>query len=123
MKPNMVVVIFTLFSLSIMINIVAQTTQKDVQSIAPSVRARSIELVDAKGQTRASLLVETNGETVFRLKDSDGTIRVKLGASKDGSGFVLLDDATNVGVHVLAQSTGTSLTLINKNGQKKTINP
>ena len=122
MKAKMFVVIYTVVSLCIMINIVAQTTKKEDKSIVSSIRARSIELVDAKGISRALLSVESNGETVFRLRDSDGTIRVKIGASKDGSGLLLADDSTNVGVHVLAKSTGTSITLIN-NGQTKILNP
>jgi hypothetical protein len=50
----------------------------------------------------ARLSVESNGEAVFRMRDAEGTIRVKLGASKDGSGLVLLDERTEPGLHVLA---------------------
>jgi hypothetical protein len=54
------------------------------------------------------------------MKDQTGTIRVKLGAGKDGSGLVLLDDATEPAVHALAKKNGGSLTLQDKRGKKRT---
>ena len=56
---------------------------------------------------------------VLRLRDAGGTIRVKLGASAEGSGLVLLDDATEPGIHMLAKRAGTSLTL--KKGQQQHV--
>lgn len=57
-------------------------------------RASATELVDGNGQVRAQLNVDDDdGEVVLRLRDADGSIRVKLGASKDGSGLLLLDEA------------------------------
>jgi len=53
------------------------------------------------------------------MSDATGTIRVKLGAGEDGSGLVLLNDATNPGLHALAKKNGTSLTLIDKDGRKR----
>jgi hypothetical protein len=91
-----------------------------VQSI---VRARAIELIDDQGRVRASLNVETNGEAVFRLRDANETIRMKLGASEDGSGLLLLDDSTNPGLHVLAKRGNTTMTLINKDGRKRVVEP
>jgi hypothetical protein len=83
------------------------------------ITVREFELVDSNGQQRVSILTEANGEVVFRLKDAKGTIRVKLGANEDGSGLVLLDDSTNVGIHALAKKSGSTLTVINKNGKKR----
>jgi hypothetical protein len=60
---------------------------------------------------------------MFRMKDAQGTIRVKLGAGSDGSGLVLLDNSTNVGIHALAKSRGSFLTVTNKNGKTQTIQP
>jgi hypothetical protein len=81
------------------------------QSVPDVVRARAIELVDARGRVRAQLNVESTGEVVLRLRDSTGTIRVKLGASDDGSGLLLANEATEPGVHILASWRETSLTL------------
>lgn len=87
---------------------------------APNVlRAQAIELVDARGRVRAQLNVESNGEVVFRLRDSSGTIRVKLGASEDGSGLLLANEATEPGVHILATRKSTSLTV--KRGERSQV--
>jgi hypothetical protein len=91
---------------------------------APAVlRARAIELVDEKGQVRASLGVEPGGEAVFRMRDAGGTIRVKLGAAEDGSGLLLLDDRTEPAVHLLARKAGTSLVLVEQGKEKRVIEP
>lgn len=123
MKQNIFVIIFTILNLCIFITFLSRAQQNSGAAEAPIIRARSIELVDSKGQSRALLSVETNGETVFRLRDSDGTIRVKLGASKDGSALLLLNDSTEVGIQASAKNDGTSVTLINQKGEKKIINP
>lgn len=83
------------------------------------IRVREFELVDGKGKQRASIRVEDNGEVLFRLRDQNGTIRVKLGADKDGSGLLLLDSSTNPGIHALAKK-GASFTVTDKEGKKKT---
>ena len=78
----------------------------------PSVlRARAIEIVDGRGQVRAQIKIERNREVVFRLRDRDGNVRVKLGANRTGSGLLLLNEATEPGVQALAGTTGTSLSL------------
>lgn len=74
-------------------------------------RARAIELIDTRGRVRAQLNVESSGEVVFRLRDSAGTIRVKLGASDEGSGLLLANEATEPGVHILANRRATSVAL------------
>ena len=92
------------------------------QAVPPVLRARAIELVDDRGQVRAQLDVESSGEVVFRLRDSSGSIRVKVGASEEGSGLVLLDEATEPGIHMLAKRAGTSLTIA-RGTQQHTIKP
>ena len=70
-------------------------------------RGRSLELVDASGQVRAQFNVEPDGEAVFRLRDAAGTIRVKLGASANGSGLTLIDETTEPGVQIIARRAAT----------------
>ena len=89
------------------------------QPAASVVRAQAIELVDARGRVRAQLNVESSGEVVFRLRDSTGTIRVKLGASEDGSGLLLANEATEPGVHILANRRATSVTV--KRGERSHV--
>ena len=87
------------------------------------IRASRLELVDDAGVVRASIKVEPGGEVVFRLTDQTGAIRVKMGASSDGSGLVLENDATEPGIHALATSAGTKLTLRNKDGGEQVLTP
>jgi hypothetical protein len=79
--------------------------------------------VDEHGQVRAQLEVESSGEAVLRLRDAEGQIRVKLGASADGSGLLLLDAATEPAIHMLANRRGTTVTWTAKDGQRRTITP
>jgi hypothetical protein len=74
-------------------------------------RARAIEIVDARGEVRAELKVERSGEVVLRLRDEAGAIRTKLGASRTGSGLLLLNEATEPGVQALAGAKATTLRL------------
>lgn len=83
------------------------------------ISVREFELVDGQGKQRVSIKVEENGEVLFRLRDQNGTIRVKLGADEEGSGLLLLDSDTNPGIHALAKK-GASLTVTDKDGGKKT---
>jgi hypothetical protein len=87
------------------------------------IRAEVFELIGDNGQVRSRLHVEPNGEVVFRLMDQEGTIRVKLAAAKDGSGLLLINDATEPGVHILAKGKGSSLKLTNRNGAERLIQP
>jgi hypothetical protein len=89
------------------------------QTASKALRAEAIELVDARGRVRAQLSVESSGEVVFRLRDSSGTIRVKLGASDDGSGLLLANEATEPGVHLLATRNRTFVTV--KRGERSQV--
>ena len=87
------------------------------------IRAQRIELVDERGRTRAQLTVEEGGEAVLRIRDPQGTIRVKLGASESGSGLVLLNDRTELGVHLRANSEGSTITLAESGKPERVIAP
>lgn len=102
----------------------------DSQQIPSVIRAQAIELVSDRGQVRSRLNVETDGEVVLRLLDKNGTIRVKLGAGEDGSGLLLLDEATEPGIHMIARRSGTaakptttSISLKRVDGQQRVIKP
>lgn len=90
---------------------------------ADTLRAKAIELVDQHGRVRAQLNVESDGEAVFRLRDSKGEIRVKLGAGERGSGLLLLDGSTEPAIHLLAGTSDPTLTLQGKDGRRKAITP
>jgi len=87
----------------------------------PSVlRARTIELVDGRGQVRAQIKVENPGrEVVFRMRDQEGRVRVKLGASRSGSGLLLANEATEPGIQARAGAKETLLSL--QRGEQRNV--
>jgi len=95
----------------------------------PVVRAELIELVDGAGLVRAQIRTEEDGTVVFRLRDAEGNVRVKLAADEMGSGLLLADETTGVGVHILSgisrltNQRGTMITLADPGGVKRVIRP
>jgi len=95
----------------------------------PTVRARALELVDERGTVRGQWTVESGGEVVLRLRDEQGAIRVKLGASAGGSGLVLLDETTAPGVQVIARRVAeegrasSGITVTGAGGSQARVSP
>lgn len=96
---------------------------KDVEQVATVVRAQEIQLVDKKGKTVAQLHVGDDGGGNLRLRSGDGMVRVKLGATDDGSGLLLFDREAEPAVWLAADKTGTSATLAEKGKDKRVIKP
>ncbi|QHT68948.1 hypothetical protein GXP67_20995 [Rhodocytophaga rosea] len=87
--------------------------------VVDKLTVREFELVDKNGANRVSIKTEDDGSVILRMKDSKGTIRVKMGADESGSGLVLLDADTNPGLQVLAKKEGGTLSLYSKEGKKR----
>ena len=134
-KPHKLTIALTCINLAVAAIVLSHSVwdkpiKADSQQSPKVIRAEVIELVNDKGQVRSRLNVEPGGEVVFRLFDKNGTIRVKLGASEDGSGLLLLDEATEPSVHMIARRSGTaakptttSITLKAGEGQQRVIKP
>lgn len=123
MKTNRLALALTLINFALLIFILAQSRMVFAPLATEVLRAKRIELVDDSGQVRSRLNVEPDGQVVLRLFDQDHTIRVKLGASTDGSGLVLLNDKTELGIQILANSDGARLMLVGKDGVQQVIEP
>jgi hypothetical protein len=100
----------------------------EAQGVAPVLRGRALEIVDDRGQVRASITVfhATTGfpETVLlRLMTSDGRPNVKIATTEDGSALVLGGHSDPTFIQALARGAGTSLKLKNKNGRERLIKP
>jgi hypothetical protein len=74
--------------------------------------------------------IEPGGPVVLGLLDEEGTIRVKLGADRSGSGMVLLDERTEPEIQLIARQAPasqapatTSLILSGSAGRSRTIEP
>jgi hypothetical protein len=99
-------------------------TQTRPQPPVPDVlRARSIELVDQRGEMRAQLHVAENGGGELRLRNSKGEIRAKLGATDDGSILLLLDAASEPRVRLAAGKDDASLRLVDPTKGERVIAP
>ena len=124
MNTNRLAIALTIINLILLIVVIAQSRMIANQTIPEVLRVRAFELVDENGRVRAQLNIdETNGEVVFRLRDEKETIRVKLGASEEGSGLLLINDLTEPGVHLLAKQDDTSVTLTDQSGAEQVIKP
>jgi hypothetical protein len=123
MNTQRLALTLTFANLALLVLTLAHTRSTTADTVAPVLRAQALELVDDRGQVRSRLNVEPGGAVVLRLLDQNGTIRVKLGADADGSGLLLANDATEPGVHILANSAGSSLKLADKSGRETVIAP
>ena len=124
MNTNRLSIALTVINLVLLIVVIAQSRVIADQTIPEVLRVRAFELVDQNGRVRAQLNIdETNGEVIFRLRDEQEIIRVKLGASEEGSGLLLINDLTEPGVHLLAKQGDTSLTLTDQSGAEQVIKP
>jgi hypothetical protein len=120
----------TAINLVLLLFAIAREGSTASEPVAPILRGRALEIVDDRGQVRSRLNVESSGEVVLRLLDQQGTIRVKLGAGKDGSGLLLADETTEPGVHLIARRVGTSerpntthITLKGAGGRQRVLRP
>jgi len=115
MKTQRIAIALTLINLIVILFIAASPQKENFEKIT----VKEFEMIDQNGKQRALIKVEPDGEIVFRLRDSQGNVRVKLGAGKGGSGLVLLDDQTNPGVHALAKKDKAFITVTGKDGKKR----
>jgi plasmid maintenance system killer protein len=115
MKANRFVTVLSIVNAIVLLFMAASPQRDSFEKIT----VKEFELVDSSGKPRASIKVEEDGEIVFRMRDAQGAIRVKMGAGENGSGLVLLDGDTNPGVHVLSKKTGSSITVLGSGGKKK----
>jgi hypothetical protein len=110
---------FTLFMCLLNLVLLLFIAAKPGDQVVDKLTVREFDLVDKHGTNRVSIKTEDDGSIVFRMKDSKGTIRVKMGADESGSGLVLLNADTNPGLQVLAKKDGASMALYNKEGKKR----
>lgn len=86
-------------------------------------RARLIELVSAQGRVVAQLHAGEDGGGNLRLRDGSGTVRVKLGATPDGAGLILMDGRTEPAIHLASSRSGTRLTLAQQGRESRILEP
>ena len=102
---------------------VVATNDATATEIHDVLRAKLIELVDENGQPKAQLYLGEDGAGNLRLRDPSGEVRVKLGATEEGAGLLLLDGDVEPAVQLGADSAGTRLRLAQKGKAATVIAP
>jgi hypothetical protein len=129
MKIQRLAIALTVINLALLIFLLTQFRRANAEQIAPVLRGRALEIVDAKGRVRASISVREPvtmdskfyPETVLlRLTDPKSGPVVKLTASENGSALGLSDDA-NGGVQIFARDTGSFVKVVDKTGREQTL--
>ena len=137
MKIQRLLIALTVINIALLTFSVARPGAAGVESVAPVLRGRALEIVDDRGRIRASIAVlpadptvkmpdGTTGypETVLlRLITSEGRPNVKLATTEDGAGLVLGGESNPTHVQILARGAGTSLKLSNKDGREQIVKP
>ena len=142
MSKERVLTVLTLVNLGILVLLLAQQLRSvQASSPTPVLRARALEIVDARGTVRASLHIEPEGpahladgsvakdgkiypETVlFRLIRPDGRPSVKIATSEQGSGLTLGGGIDPTYIVLSAEGGDSSLALTNKDGRQQIIKP
>ncbi len=137
MKHERLVIALSVVNLAVLTLLPARPYPVVAQDVAPVLRGRALEIVDAHGRVRASITIYpadpavkmpdgTTGypETVLlRLISSQGRPNIKIAATEDGSGMVLGGESDPTHIQLLARGTSTSFKLTNKDGRQQLIKP
>jgi hypothetical protein len=133
MKTQRVAIGLTVVNLALLIFLLAQIHHVGAQNDLPVLRGRGLEIVDAKGQVRAEILVHgpetVNGKTypgavLFRMANAQRAPLMKMGVSEDGSALGLSDDSEPGGIELHANRTkGNYVKVVNSDGREQIIKP
>jgi hypothetical protein len=101
-----------------------QLTEVRARDVPPVLRGRALEIVDAQGRVRASIVVHADSETpILRLIDTRGRPAVKLAAGEEGAGLSLVGDGSRAYVQLITDGTSSTLRLLNSNGREQIVRP
>lgn len=104
---------------------------------SPMLRGRGLEIVDERGQVRASIEILPRDSTVkmpdgttgypetvlFRLRSSEGHPNVKISATEDGGGMVVGGSAHDNYVQILARGASPVVKLSEGGREPRVITP
>jgi len=130
-------VALTVVNIALLAFSLARTDAAGAQSAAPILRGRALEIVDDRGQVRASIAVFPANPTVkmpdgttgypetvlLRLISSAGRPNVKIAASEQGAVVSFGGESDPTHVQILAKGGSTFLKLKNKDGREQIITP
>ena len=118
MKIQKLLVVLTLVNLALLSLTLAQIRPAAAQAVAPVLRGRALQIVDERGNVRASIAVlpaslQKNGqmsaETVLlRLITEKGRPSVKIDASEQRAGIALVGPSGTKDTYVTLGAEGTT---------------
>jgi len=135
MKIQRLLVVLTLVNLVLLIVTLAQMRPAAAQATASVLRGRALQIVDERGNIRASIALlpagpqkngEVSAETVLlRLITEKGRPSVKIAASEQSAGVALVGPTGTKDTYVTlgARGTTSSLTLRDEDGREQIIKP
>src|SRR5262245_30655422 len=113
MKLHRLLIVLTVINFGLLVFLLAQMRPVAAQDTAPVLRTQKLEIVDGQGTVRGDIRVDEPEAITFRLFDPSGRIRVKLGATPDGSGLNLFNNTQEPGILMSARraaSGGSGIT-------------
>lgn len=129
MNTQKVALALTIANLVLAAFLFSQAKPANASDVAPVLRGRSLEIVDAQGRVRASIKVEppTTVDSqnypeavVFRLRDSDDSAPgVKLDTSRDGAGMTFVGGK----VRLMAKRGENFVSVESADGRKQVLKP
>jgi len=136
MKIQPVLIMLTLLNMALLTFTLAQLRPAAAaEEVAPVLRGRALQIVDDRGNVRASINVypastQKNGENypetvLLRLITERGRPSVKISASEQLAGVALIGPSSTKETYVQLGAKGTvsSLTLKNEDGREQVIAP
>jgi hypothetical protein len=135
MKIQRVLIALTLANLVLLVFTLARLSPTVAESTAPVLRGRALEIVDERGNVRASIKVfpasvQPNGEpypetVLLRLITEKGRPSVKISTSEQAALLALVGptDTRNTYVQLGAKGTTSSLTLKDEDGREQIVKP
>ena len=135
MKGQRILVVLTVVNLAVLVVTLAAMRPAVARGVPPVLRGRSLEIVDDRGQVRASLSVLPAGtspkgdrypETVLlRLITERGRPSVKISSSEEASGVSLAGPSGSNDTYVILEARGTSssLKVRNEDGREQIVKP
>ena len=133
MKTQKLLTVLTVITLALLVSQVVQARPAVAADTPRVLRAHALEIIDDRGNVRASLSVVPEDpkvqwkgkpypETVLlRLFTAEGRPHVKLGASKAGGGLVIGGASDPSYVQVLAEDGESIVKVVNKAGVERVI--
>ena len=133
MKMQRIAIALTVVNLGLLIFLLAQTHRAGASEVAPVLKGRGLQIVDAQDRIRAEILVHgpetVNGKTypdtvLFRMSTPQRAPSMKLTVSENGSGFGLSDDSQAGGIQLYAhREKGNFVKVVSRDGREQTIKP